>query len=270
MKAPEPDPGLLARLEFLISKTTQKLSGAQLAILTRITLGQRVSRQILGLSGQGYNLALNKLVSRKLALRDGPHPVLHPEACAKYGIRRDEPTDVEENWLRKLTAGTIERRPTKNLYLLNADGNTASNEERGLLREQLFNAAVVMASQHGDMNQTDIRRGYRPMSMSQEAEMRALASVIQGLMEGRFSHGLPNGLGSAVSFAHGSISPAYPRVLDPHALIERVKTALRKKDDKKKARLRREEAQKAKRAKLNEPSAQEGNEAGKPPPDSGD
>lgn len=265
MKAPEPDPDLLARFEFIIAMTRQKLSGAELAILTRITLGQRVSSRILGLSSQGYNRALNALVSRRLALRDEPHPVIHPEACAEFGIRRDDPTGVEDDWLRKLTAGVIERRPVRNLYLLNADGNIASREDLALMREQLFEAAVVMATQHTGRSQTDIRRDYRPMSMSQEAEMRALASVAQGLMEGRFSQGLPGGLGNAVTFAHGSIRPAYPRVLDPHALLERVKTALRKKDDKNTARRRREEVQKAKREKQDEPSAPEETDSGKPP-----
>ncbi|HRK69331.1 MAG TPA: hypothetical protein PKY73_17390 [Hyphomonas sp.] len=58
MKKSEPDPDLFARLEFLLAMTKRKYSGAELAILARVTLGQPVSADELSLTGQGYNRAL--------------------------------------------------------------------------------------------------------------------------------------------------------------------------------------------------------------------
>lgn len=86
MKQPEPDPDLFARLEFLLAMTKRKYSGAEIAILTRVTLGQPVSADELGLTGQGYNRALGALQSRRLVGYEAPLR-LHAEACAEFGIR---------------------------------------------------------------------------------------------------------------------------------------------------------------------------------------
>nr|MBP9893501.1 hypothetical protein [Planctomycetota bacterium] len=128
MKNPEPDPDLFARLEFLLAMTKRKYSGAEIAILTRVTLGQPVSADELGLTGQGYNRALGELQSRRLVGYEAPL-TLHAEACAEFGIRHDGGEVFDHNWLQRLAAGTVQRRPVRNLYLLNADGTPASEEQ---------------------------------------------------------------------------------------------------------------------------------------------
>lgn len=248
MKAPEPDADLLARLELLVAKAKRKLSGAEFAILTLVVLGQRVSSGVLGLTRQGYKRALDALQKLRLVCFEGRQLRLHPEVCAEFSISHVNWDDNENNWLKKLTAGSIERPPAKNLYLLNADGTPASDEEIDMLRDQLFGAAALAASSLSELSEADVRRTYTHRTMSREAEMRALASFVMGFLESRHTEGLPYGLGHAVNNANRSVRAAYPTVLDPHSLLKRFKTALREIDDERIARRRREKKKNTEKA----------------------
>ncbi len=256
MKQPEPDPDLFARLEFLLAMTKRKYSGAELAILTRVTLGQPVSANELGLTGQGYNRALGALQSRRLVGYEAPLR-LHAEACTEYGIRHDNGEDLDANWLQRLAAGTVQRRPVRNLYLLNADGTPASDEQIGQLRDQLFEAAVLAATTLTDLKPVEIRRDYERPEMSLESEMRALASFVMGFVESRFPDGLQYSLSRAIQIANSSIMPEFPKVLDPHALLERCRNWFRAADDRRIAGVRRMERMK-KRAGKQKPEEQSG------------
>lgn len=265
MKSPEPDPDLYARLEFLLIMTKRRYSGAELAILTRVTLGQPVSSRELGLTGQGYKRALDTLQSRKLVGYETPLR-LHAEACAEFGIRHNSGEVLDASWLQSLAAGTMQRRPVRNLYLLNADGTPASDEQMGQLRDQLFEAAVLAATALTDLEPVELRRDYERPEMSLESEMRALASFVMGFVESRFPNGLRCSLSRAIQIANSSLMPAYPKVLDPHALLERYRYWLRAADDRRIAGLRRMEKMK-KRAENPKPGEQSGsaNDTAAPP-----
>lgn len=250
MKQSEPDLDLFARLEFLLAMTKRKYSGAEMAILTRVTLGQPVSADELGLTGQGYKRALNALQSRRL-LDAGDPPGLHPETCAEFGICGAIEAGGDVNWLRKLTTGTLQRRPIRNLYLLNADGSPASDEQIGQLRNQLFEAAVLAAERLTGLKAAEIRREFKRPEMSLESEMRALASFVMGFIEGRFPEGLHCGLSRAIQIANSSLMAKFPRVLDPHALLERCRNWFRAADDRRIAELRRTERAKKRAGKQN-------------------
>lgn len=243
MKTPEPDPDLFARLEFLLAMTKRKYSGAELAILTRVTLGQPVSADELRLTGQGYNRALGALQSRRLVGYETP-PRLHAEACAEFGICRETEEEADVNWLRKMTSGTLVLRPIRNLYLLNADGTPATDEQIGQLRDQLFEAAALTAAMLTGLGLAETRRGYERPDMSLESEMRALASFVMGFLECRFPNGLRYSLSRAIQIANRSLTAEYPKVLDPHSMLEKFRSWIREEDDRRIADLRRSERKK--------------------------
>lgn len=228
----EPNDELLARLQFLDAMARQRLPGAEFSILVLVTLGQNVSARELGLTRQGYKRALDALIARNLIWWDGQKPRLHPEACAKFGIVIPEQGDTGNTLLRNLIEGRLERRPVKNLYRLNADGMPASEEELNQLRSQLLDAAVFITARLTREDEAEVRRKYVHHEMSREAEMRALASVVEGFIESRIPDRMPGGLGRAVNEANRSVKAKYPRVLDPHGLLDRFKSALREIDDK--------------------------------------
>jgi hypothetical protein len=228
---------LYARLQFLAAMTREGLPGAELAIVVRLTLGQTVSARELGLSRQGFKRAVDALVEKRLILHDGRTPSLHPEVCAKFGIQ--QVNNASKEFIRRLADASRERPPAKNLYRCNADGSPATTEEIEVLYVQLFDVAVSIAADVGGISREQVQDEYKPLELSRELEMKALAALIQAFLERRLPKGLPRGLSWAVHCAALKVVPSYAPVLDPHAVLERFRAFIQRTVDRDRAKLKR-------------------------------
>lgn len=228
---------LLPRLRLLVAAAKMKLAGAELSELVLVTLEQSISARELNLTRQGYNRALGALECQKLFCLQGKKPQLHPETCAKFGISKIESHAEGVDLLRMLAEGSLAKRSERvNLYLCNADGVPASVDESKVLFENLKDAAVHIASWLGKINQMDVlKRWIYPEGASRELLMRGMASIVQGYFDGRLGKAWPGGLGEAMTRAINSVRPEYPRVLNPHAVLDRFRAYLRQIQDKKAA-----------------------------------
>lgn len=233
----EPRNELLPRLRLLVAAAKMKLAGAELSELVLVTLEQSTSARELNLTRQGYNRALGALECQKLLCLQGKKPQLHPEACARFGISRTESPAEGVDLLRMLAEGSLAGRSERaNLYLCNADGVPASADELTVLFENLKDAAVHIASWLGNLSQPDVlKRWIFPQGASREMQLRGMASIVQGYLDGRLGKAWPGGLGEAMTRAINSVRPEYPRVLDPHAVLDRFRAYLRQVQDKKTA-----------------------------------
>lgn len=229
MSEHHPQEELFARLEFLLAAARARLSGAELAIVVHVTLEQSVSARELDLTRQGYKRARDAVVQRGILCCDGKELQPNPEACAKFGIARIESDDTGVDLLRKLADGSLEPMASKkNLYQCNADGMPASDDEQNTLFENLKDAVIMFASAELRARGQNIPMGnIFPQGVSREMQMRGMASIVSGFLSGRLSKAWPGTLETAMSLAIRSVRPEYPRVLDPHHLLNRFREFLR-------------------------------------------
>ncbi|CAG0945059.1 hypothetical protein ANRL1_02090 [Anaerolineae bacterium] len=225
---------LLSRLQFLLAAARLKLSGAELALVVFVTLEQGVSALELNLTRQGYKRARDALEQRQIFCPNGAYPQLHPEACAKFGVTKIEDNSTGIDLLRKLADGSfMTRSARKNLYQCNSDGLPASEDESTILFENLKDAVVHIASWLEKMHPDDVLQEWVfPQRTTREMQMRGMASIVQGYLDGRLSRAWPGAIESALAMAIRSVRPEYPKVLDPHRVLDRFRAGLRARQDK--------------------------------------